>query len=66
VGPAAWGAHAELLGELLGLPGVQATWCRTRTWRGRPSNTDAVLTLCSTDGEFARFPRPRWTNPLAA
>jgi uncharacterized protein len=24
------------------------------------------LTLCSTDGDFARFPGLRWTNPLAA
>jgi len=24
------------------------------------------LTLCSTDGDFARFPRLRWENPLAA
>jgi hypothetical protein len=23
------------------------------------------LTLCSTDGDFARFPRLRWENPLA-
>jgi toxin-antitoxin system PIN domain toxin len=22
------------------------------------------LTLCSTDGDFARFPRLRWTNPV--
>jgi len=24
------------------------------------------LTLCSTDGDFARFPGLRWMNPLAA
>lgn len=24
------------------------------------------LTLCSTDGDFARFPGLRWQNPLAA
>lgn len=24
------------------------------------------LTLCSTDGDFARFPGVRWANPLAA
>jgi predicted nucleic acid-binding protein len=23
------------------------------------------LTLCSTDGDFARFPGLKWTNPLA-
>jgi predicted nucleic acid-binding protein len=24
------------------------------------------LTLCSTDGDFGRFPRLRWRSPLAA
>jgi predicted nucleic acid-binding protein len=24
------------------------------------------LTLCSTDGDFSRFPRLKWENPLAA
>lgn len=24
------------------------------------------ITLCSTDGDFARFPSLRWQNPLAA
>jgi hypothetical protein len=24
------------------------------------------LTLCSTDGDFAKFPRLKWENPLAA
>jgi len=24
------------------------------------------LTLCSTDGDFARFPTLRWQNPIAA
>jgi uncharacterized protein len=24
------------------------------------------LTLCSTDGDFARFPGLKWENPLAA
>ena len=23
------------------------------------------LTVCSTDGDFARFPNVRWENPLA-
>ena len=55
--------HAGLLGELLALPGVQANLV--------PDAHLAVLAiqhgliLCSTDSDFARFPRLRWTNPLA-
>ena len=56
--------HAGLLGELLAVPGVQASLV--------PDAHLAVLAiehgliLCSTDSDFARFPRLRWTNPLAA
>jgi len=27
---------------------------------------EAGLTLCSTDGDFAKFPGLNWKNPLAA
>ena len=56
--------HAELFGQLLALPGIYANLV-----------TDAHLatlaiehglTLCSTDGDFARFPALNWLNPLAA
>jgi toxin-antitoxin system PIN domain toxin len=56
--------HAELLGELLAVPGVQANLV--------PDAHLAVLAiehglvLCSTDSDFARFPLLRWTNPLGA
>ncbi len=56
--------HAGLLGELLAVPGVQANLV--------PDAHLAVLAiehgliLCSTDSDFARFPRLRWTNPIAA
>ncbi len=56
--------HAELLGEMLAVPGVQANLV--------PDAHLAVLaiehglTLCSTDSDFARFPRLHWTNPLNA
>jgi toxin-antitoxin system PIN domain toxin len=56
--------HARLLGELLALLGIQANLV--------PDAHLAVLaiedglTLCSTDTDFARFPRLRWTNPLVA
>jgi toxin-antitoxin system PIN domain toxin len=55
--------HAAVLGELLALPGVYGNLI-----------TDAHLaalaiehgvTLCSTDGDFARFPGLAWLNPLA-
>lgn len=56
--------HATLLAELLALPGLHGNLV-----------TDAHLatlaiehglTLCSTDGDFARFPRLQWRNPLAS
>lgn len=54
--------HADILAELLALPGMQANLV--------PDAHLAVLaiehglTLCSTDSDFARFPRLRWQNPL--
>ena len=57
-------AHAGLLGELLAGPGIHANLV--------PDAHLAVLaiehglTLYSTDSDFARFPRLRWTNPLLA
>jgi hypothetical protein len=56
--------HRELLGEFLALPFV--------TSRLVPDAHLAALaiehglTLCTTDGDFARFPRLKWENPLAA
>jgi toxin-antitoxin system PIN domain toxin len=56
--------HPEVLGELLASSIV--------TSRLVPDAHLAALaiehglTLCSTDGDFARFPRLKWENPLAA
>ena len=56
--------HADLLNELLALPGVHGNLA--------PDAHLAALalahglTLCSTDGDFARFPTLRWQNPIAA
>ena len=56
--------HTELLGELLAAPFM--------TSRLVPDAHLAALaiehglTLCSTDGDFARFPGLKWENPLAA
>jgi toxin-antitoxin system PIN domain toxin len=56
--------HADLLGALLALPGVQG---------GLVSDAHLAvlaiehgLILCSADGDFARFPDLRWMNPIAA
>jgi toxin-antitoxin system PIN domain toxin len=55
--------HHEVLGDVLRLPFI--------TSRLAPDAHLAALaiehglTLCSTDGDFARFPDLRWENPLA-
>jgi len=55
--------HAELLGELLALPGVHANLVPDAHLAALA--IEHGLTLCSADTDFARFPRLRWTNPLA-
>jgi uncharacterized protein len=56
--------HSETLGRLIALPGVHGNLV--------PDAHVAALaiehgvTLCSTDGDFGRFPGLRWLNPLAA
>lgn len=54
--------HAELLGELLSLPGIQANLVPDAHLAALA--IEHGLTLYSTDGDFARFPRLRWRNPL--
>ena len=57
-------SHADVLGQLLERPFV--------TSRLVPDAHLAALaiehglTLCSTDGDFAKFPGLKWENPLAA
>jgi uncharacterized protein len=53
--------HPELLGEFLALPGMHGTLV--------PDAHLAALDvehglICSTDGDFARFRRLRWLNPI--
>lgn len=55
--------HAETLGELLALPGVRANLVHDADLAALA--IEHGLTLCSTDGDFARFPGLRWQNPLA-
>jgi len=55
--------HPELLGRFLGLPGVRANLVHDAHLAALA--IEHGLTLCSTDGDFARFPGLRWENPLA-
>jgi toxin-antitoxin system PIN domain toxin len=55
--------HAELLGILLALPGVHANLVPDAHLAALAM--EHGLTLCSTDGDFARFPRLRYLNPFA-
>jgi toxin-antitoxin system PIN domain toxin len=55
--------HAELLEELLAQPGVHANLVSDAHLAALA--LEHGLTLCSTDGDFARFPVLRWQNPLA-
>lgn len=55
--------HAEVLGQLLALPGVQGNLVPDAHLAALA--IEHGLTLCSTDGDFARFPGLRWSNPLA-
>ena len=54
--------HAELLGELLAVPGVQANLVPDAHLAALA--LEHGLILCSTDSDLGRFPRLRWTNPI--
>ena len=54
--------HREILGELLPEPGVQANLVPDAHLAALA--IEHGLILCSTDGDFARFPGLRWENPL--
>ncbi len=55
--------HIDLLDELISLPGVYANLVPDAHLAALA--LEHGLTLCSTDGDFARFPTLRWLNPLA-
>lgn len=55
--------HAEVLGALLAGPGVHGNLVPDAHLAALA--IEHGLTLCSTDGDFARFPKLRWINPLA-
>jgi uncharacterized protein len=56
--------HADILGELLALPGIRAELVPDAHLAALA--IEHGLILCSTDGDFARFPGLRWQNPIAA
>jgi toxin-antitoxin system PIN domain toxin len=55
--------HAELLGALLAVPGVQGGLVPDAHLAALA--LEHGLILCSADGDFARFPGLRWMNPIA-
>jgi uncharacterized protein len=56
--------HAAVLGELLALPGVYGNLVPDAHLAALA--IEHGLTLCSTDGDFARFPGLTRLNPLSA
>ncbi len=55
--------HAETLGKLLAEPGVHGNLVSDAHLAALA--IEHGLTLCSTDGDFARFRGLKWLNPLA-
>lgn len=60
--PQASERHSEILGGLLSASGVQANLVQDAHLAALA--IEHGLILCSSDGDFARFPGLRWENPL--
>jgi toxin-antitoxin system PIN domain toxin len=56
--------HPELFGRLLAIPGAHANLVPDAHLAALAM--EHGLALCSTDGDFGRFPGLRWLNPLGA
>jgi toxin-antitoxin system PIN domain toxin len=56
--------HAAILASLLALPGIHGNLVSDAHLAALA--IEHGLTLCSTDGDFARFPGLSWRNPIAA
>lgn len=56
--------HREVLQRLLMLPGIRGDLVPDAHLAALA--IEHGLTLCSTDGDFARFPGLRWQNPIDA
>lgn len=61
--PAPTDRHAELLGRILVQTNATANLVSDAHLAALA--LEHGLTVCSTDGDFARFPDVRWENPLA-
>jgi toxin-antitoxin system PIN domain toxin len=61
--PQATERHTAVLARLLALPGVRGNLVHDADLAALA--IEHGLILCSTDGDFARFPGLRWQNPLA-
>jgi toxin-antitoxin system PIN domain toxin len=55
--------HVEILGQFLALPGMHGNLVPDAHLAALA--VEHGLTLCSTDGDFARFQGLRWLNPIA-
>lgn len=55
--------HAQVLGALLRAPGLRANHVPDAHLAALA--VEHGLVVCSTDGDFARFPGVRWENPLS-
>ena len=55
--------HADILGRLLAEPGVTGNLVHDAHLAALA--IEHGLELCSADGDFARFPGLRWSNPIA-
>ena len=55
--------HGEVFGRLLAEPGMYGNLVPDAHLAALA--IEHGLTLCSTDGDFARFPELKWLNPLA-
>jgi len=62
--PEATERHAQILGQLIALPNIRGKLVPDADLAALA--IEHGLILCSTDGDFARFPGLRWQNPLAA
>lgn len=56
--------HTDVLSEFLALPGIHGNLVPDAHLAALA--VEHGLTLCSTDGDFARFPGLRWLNPITS
>jgi predicted nucleic acid-binding protein len=62
--PAPGDRHAEILGSLIDIPIMSSRLVSDAHLAALA--IEHGLTVCSTDGDFSKFPGLKWHNPLAA